>query len=103
MLANILLFTYEQTSEEEIASEEPLIKIGSLRITAFALIMGIIGALIAVPVNLLIVAIFSHRQLRRPKGRDENTTDKYHSRTETFPLQEVEKEEELEAEEYVLK
>ena len=104
MLANILLFVFEKTSEEQIASEEPLIKIGSLRITAFALIIGIIGALITVPVNLIIVALFSNRHHRTPKGSDENTTDKYLSRSmKPFCTEEVEKEEELEAEEYVFK
>lgn len=78
MLANLLLFTYQKTSEDQIANEQPLIQIGFLRITSFAVIMGIIGAVITIPVNLLIVIIFSQRRHRQSShGIERDTTDKY--------------------------
>lgn len=78
MLANILLFTYSNTSEDQLTNAVPIITLGSLRITSFALIEGVIGALITIPVNMFIVVVFSQRHHRTSEqGVIKNTTEKY--------------------------
>lgn len=76
MLANLLLFTYQNTSDDQLANEQPLIQVDFLRITSSALILGIIGAVITIPVNLLIVIIFSQRRHRKSES-GEDATKKY--------------------------
>ena len=56
------------------AEDDPvLLKIGSISVSNYSLAMGIISALIAVPVNILIVIIFSKRRIRM-KETDEKST-----------------------------
>lgn len=77
MMANILLFTYRNTSD--VNDAQPLIKIGPVRVTSFAITMGILAALITLPVNVFIVLCFSGhrpRTLRHPPPI-EQTTDRY--------------------------
>ena len=77
MLANILLFTYQNTTD--VNDTEPLVKIGPIRVTGFAITMGVIAALITLPVNMFIVMCFSGRNLRPPRHPPpiEQTTDRY--------------------------
>ena len=77
MMANILLFTYRNTSD--VNDAKPLIKIGPIRMTSFAITMGIIAALITLPVNMFVVLCFSGRRPRTPRHPPpiDQTTDRY--------------------------
>ena len=77
MLANILLFTYQNTTDVD--DEEPFVKIGPIYVSGFAITMGVIAALITLPVNMFIVMCFSGRSLRPPRHPPplEQTTDRY--------------------------
>ena len=77
MMANILLFTYRNTSD--VNDAQPLVKIGPIRVTGFAVTMGIIAALITLPVNMFVVLCFSGRRPRTPSHQPpiDQTTDRY--------------------------
>lgn len=79
MLSNILLFTFKATSSEQIANAPPLFKIGPLEVSSFAFTMGIISALICVPVNFLVLFMFTGRQHFVHKATDNvfGTTEAY--------------------------
>lgn len=79
MLSNILLFTFEATSPEQIANAPPLFKIGPLNVSSFAVTMGIISALITMPVNFLVIFVFTGRERYVPAAirSIQNTTEKY--------------------------
>lgn len=77
MLANILLFTFENTAGEQLASEPPLFKLGPLSVSSFSVTMGIIGALISVPFNLLVLTLFTAREHYVFKSQHLQTTEKY--------------------------
>ena len=69
MLTNIMNFSSKLDMSEE---DDPiLLKIGTIRVSNYSLMMGIISSLIALPVNLLIVVIFSKRRLRIKASKEE--------------------------------
>ena len=76
MLANIWNFSNRALAGDDGEADALLVKVGSYSLTTYSLTMGIISALITIPVNILIVAIFSNRRLRVSKSAIE-TTDKY--------------------------
>ncbi len=60
--------------------ETVMLKLGSLRVTSYSITMGVISAVIAIPVNVLIVILFSKRKMRvqrMKEGESHNTTEKY--------------------------
>ena len=79
MLSDILLFTFKSTSPEQIANAPPLFTIGPLNVSSFAVTMGIISALITVPVNFLVIFVFTGRERYVPEANRniQNTTEKY--------------------------
>ena len=77
MLANILLFTFENSAGDQIANEPPLFKLGPLSVSSFSVTMGILGALITVPVNMLVLTFFTARKHYVSKYPNNQTTDKY--------------------------
>lgn len=86
MLVNILLFTYQNTSN--VNDEQPLIKIGPIHVTGFAITMGILAALITLPVNMFIVLCFSGRRQLPPRKEPQldQTTDRYRIKKEELSL-----------------
>ena len=57
-----------------------LLKLGTIKISSFSINMGIISALISVPVNIIIVMLFTKRRVRARRVNFvsyEHTTDKY--------------------------
>ena len=68
------------------AEDDPvLLKIGSIHVSNYSLMMGIISALIAVPVNLLIVIIFSKRRIRS-KGTNKQASTREYKKEINKPL-----------------
>ncbi len=78
MLTNIYNFnarTYMEADDDVV-----LLKLGTIKISSFSINMGIISALISVPVNIIIVMLFTKRRVRARRVKfvsDEHTTDKY--------------------------
>ena len=77
MLTNILNFTAKLDVSP--ADDPVMVKIGPVSVSNYSFTMGIISALISIPVNLLIVIIFSKRRIRVKQSKNDkiNTTDKY--------------------------
>ncbi len=62
MLANIISFSWRiSVSPEE---DTILLTIGPYKMISYALTMGILSAIIATPVNLIVVVLFSKRKIR---------------------------------------
>lgn len=89
MLSDILLFTFEVTSPDQVANAPPLFSIGPLKVSSFAVTTGVISALITIPVNFVVIFVFSKRKLYVPKASRNilNTTERYRRKCrQTRPL-----------------
>lgn len=64
MLANIFVFNARAATDPSGSAYAVLLQVGSYRVTSFSLVAGALSALIVVPVNVLIVALFVHRGYR---------------------------------------
>ena len=64
MLANMFVFNARSATDPTGSAYAVLMQVGSYRVTSFSLIMGVLSALIVVPVNVLVVALFAQRGRR---------------------------------------
>ena len=83
MLTNI--YNYNANVNKGPDDDVVLLKLGKLRISSFAIMTGIISALISIPVNIIIVVLFTKRKMRAKKVKDskeENSLDKYKAKSD---------------------
>ena len=62
MLSNIISFNWRTNMDPN--EENIMFKLGTVSVTSFSITMGVISAVIAIPVNLLIVILFTKRRIR---------------------------------------
>ena len=78
MLTNIINYNVKASMP---ADDDPvLLRVGSVPISEYSVKMGILSSLISIPVNVLIVILFSKRRIRPRKekpGKTIVTTEKY--------------------------
>ena len=76
-LVNIWNFSFKAIAADGADTDDAIfLKFRSFSVTSYSVTMGIISALITVPVNVLVVIFFSSRRLR-PSKKPLNTIDKF--------------------------